>query len=113
VDVIAVRGQSARLDCLVADGNSSSSDFAVHWFQDGLPVVLQPDQRRQILANGSLYFDKVNEPCLKFGLSFLYFILRVAAAKETATLLFVFKIVECINCFFLFFFMYVAIARFW
>ena len=55
VDMIAVRGQSARFDCLV-DGDYT--DLTVQWFQDNQPVI-QSDQRRQILANGSLYFDKV------------------------------------------------------
>lgn len=32
--------------------------FDILWFQDGQPVLL-PDQRRHLLANGSLYFDKV------------------------------------------------------
>lgn len=33
--------------------------FDILWFQDGQPVLL-PDQRRHLLANGSLYFDKVS-----------------------------------------------------
>lgn len=86
-DVVVARGQSARLDCLVRlppplppvssdrnynNNNGSTSQqqqqpqqhldepiaFDIHWFQDGMPIVL-PDSRRHILANGSLYFDKV------------------------------------------------------
>ena len=85
-DVVVARGQRARLDCLVRlppplppvssdrnyNNNGSTSQqqqqpqqhldepiaFDIHWFQDGMPIVL-PDSRRHILANGSLYFDKV------------------------------------------------------
>ena len=71
-DVVVQRGGSARLDCLVrlpppVDRNNSSQSpkhleepiaFDILWFQDGQPVLL-PDQRRHLLANGSLYFDKV------------------------------------------------------
>ncbi|KAI9554326.1 hypothetical protein GHT06_019598 [Daphnia sinensis] len=60
----------ARLDCLVRlppfaavderNGTSHLDEpiaFDIHWFQDGMPIVL-PDSRRHLLANGSLYFDK-------------------------------------------------------
>lgn len=70
-DVVVARGQSARLDCLVRlppfpsvderNGTSHLDEpiaFDIHWFQDGIPIVL-PDARRHLLANGSLYFDKV------------------------------------------------------
>ncbi|XP_057376033.1 protogenin-like isoform X2 [Daphnia carinata] len=70
-DVVVARGQSARLDCLVRlpplpavderNGTSHLDEpiaFDIHWFQDGIPIVL-PDSRRHLLANGSLYFDKV------------------------------------------------------
>lgn len=56
-DVVVARGQSARLDCLV---RQQEAPLGVAWYQDGEPLHL-PDQRRQLLANGSLYFDKVTE----------------------------------------------------
>jgi hypothetical protein len=96
-DVVVARGQSARLDCLVRlpptlppnvssdrnynNGTSQQQQqqqqqpqqhldepiaFDIHWFQDGMPIVL-PDSRRHILANGSLYFDKVRENPNKFN----------------------------------------------
>ena len=65
-DVVVARGQSAVLDCAVADqppptaptSPAPASHYDVTWFQDGLSVVLT-DSRRQILSNGSLYFNRV------------------------------------------------------
>ena len=73
-DVVVARGQSAVLDCLVdndflpASGGSTSAtlpqssgpieQFQIVWFQNGAQIDL-PDARRRLLANGSLYFEKV------------------------------------------------------
>lgn len=58
-DVVVARGQSARLDCRVQpNGDEPAASFSVAWYHDGELLHL-PDQRRQLLANGSLFFDKV------------------------------------------------------
>ena len=68
-DVVVARGAGARLDCAVvetptpadaADAAPPTDPFRVTWFHDGRPVVVA-DPRRDVLANGSLYFVKVRQ----------------------------------------------------
>lgn len=87
-NVVVTRGQSARLDCLVrlpatASGSHQSSAhhdesiaYDILWFQDGSPIHL-PDQRRHLLTNGSLYFEKVPPPLSQFFFSpFQYYCIK-------------------------------------
>ncbi|GAA6079183.1 neogenin 1a isoform X1, partial [Tachysurus ichikawai] len=52
-DTLAVRGSPALLNCSV----SSELPAKVHWKKDG--VLLNPDDRRQVLPDGSLLISSV------------------------------------------------------
>ncbi|GLG97728.1 Peroxidasin [Gryllus bimaculatus] len=54
-DVVAVRSRALLLECEV----SSTVEYNVTWTHDDRPLQLTSDSRRQLLANGSLYFKKV------------------------------------------------------
>ena len=64
VDVVALRGRSAILDCGVSGGGGAGvgdgeTKPIIEWKKDGQFLSLKGDDRRQILANGSLLFKEV------------------------------------------------------